>query len=129
MRDLPMKCTWLDNGLTFLFARVFFAALLFSTILIIWMSPFYFIDCTFTVFLEVNSVDPVQTPQFAASELGRHCLHSLQKRVFGRKTFGTNFCCFTDGILGFATGNIRPHIGASIPLWAITMAWKITTHI
>ena len=32
-------------------------------------------------FLEANSVDPDQTPRFAASELGLHRLHMSPKRV------------------------------------------------
>ena len=32
-------------------------------------------------FLYANSVDPDQTPHFAASELGLHCLHMSPKGV------------------------------------------------
>ena len=33
----------------------------------------------------MNSVDPDQMPQLAASELGLHCLHNTPKQVSGQK--------------------------------------------
>ena len=33
--------------------------------------------------MKANTVDPVQTPHFAASELGLHCLHNTLKEVSG----------------------------------------------
>ena len=47
------------------------------------MAVFLFIVHVFCI--EENSVDPDQTPPFAASELGQQCLHNTPKDIAGLK--------------------------------------------
>ena len=65
------------------------------SIFTIWMSPFIVLGVSgeyfqFYCILHKNSckqasVDPVQMPHSAASELGLHCFHNTPKRVQSKK--------------------------------------------
>ena len=48
-----------------------------------------FIFIVFCIEIPASSVDPVQTPHPAASELGRHCLNNTPKGVAGLKRINT----------------------------------------